>query len=290
MSRADSSRPLARRTLRRQVMSWLISRMARIGFSSVRSRSTWLGSSSIRSRIEVAPTFRNVAYSLMFESPTITCRRRYFSASACGSSRVLMIGPAPGGGRGHALPDVLGPLGDAVHRAAGGLQHLAGPGVDLAGDEERDQHLGVVAEVVAARREVVLVAAVAVAGRVRVVLEEVDDAADPLLAQPLLRRPEELLEDPLPRLVVGDEVEDRVALRGGVLGVRAHVEVEPGSVGQEDVAAPAPRHHPAEEVAGHLVRAQAALAPEGAGDAVLVLQPEDPALHAENLPLGRPHS
>jgi hypothetical protein len=27
----------------------------------------------------------------MFESPTITCRRRYRSASACGSSRVLMM-------------------------------------------------------------------------------------------------------------------------------------------------------------------------------------------------------
>ena len=76
MSRALSSRPLASRTLRRQVVSWLISRMARIGFSSVRSRSTWLGSSSIRSRIDVAPTLRKVEYSLMFESPTITWRRR----------------------------------------------------------------------------------------------------------------------------------------------------------------------------------------------------------------------
>jgi hypothetical protein len=28
----------------------------------------------------------------MFESPTITCNRRYFSASERGSSRVLMIG------------------------------------------------------------------------------------------------------------------------------------------------------------------------------------------------------
>ena len=28
----------------------------------------------------------------MFESPTMTWRRRYFSASACGSSRVLMMG------------------------------------------------------------------------------------------------------------------------------------------------------------------------------------------------------
>ncbi len=57
-------------------MSWLISRIARIGFSSVMSRSTTDGSSSMRSRIDVAPTFKKVAYSLMFESPTITWSRR----------------------------------------------------------------------------------------------------------------------------------------------------------------------------------------------------------------------
>ncbi len=38
------------------------------------------------------PTFKKVAYSLMLESPTMTWRRRNRSASACGSSRVLMIG------------------------------------------------------------------------------------------------------------------------------------------------------------------------------------------------------
>ncbi len=92
MSSARISRPLARRTRRWQVMSWLISRMARMGFSRVRSRSTVAESSSMASRIEVVPTLRKVAYSLMFESPTITCRRRNRSASACGSSRVLMMG------------------------------------------------------------------------------------------------------------------------------------------------------------------------------------------------------
>ena len=57
--------------------------------------------------------------------------------------------PAARGRRRDALPDVLGPLADAVHGAARRLQHLAGAGVDLAADEERDEHLGVVAEVVA---------------------------------------------------------------------------------------------------------------------------------------------
>ena len=40
----------------------------------------------------MVPTLRNVVYSLMFESPTITWSRRKRSASAWGSSRVLMIG------------------------------------------------------------------------------------------------------------------------------------------------------------------------------------------------------
>jgi hypothetical protein len=66
--------------------------MARMGFSNVRSRHGLASSSSIRSTTDVAPILRNVVYSLMFESPTITCSLRNRSASAWGSSRVLMIG------------------------------------------------------------------------------------------------------------------------------------------------------------------------------------------------------
>ena len=67
-------------------------------------------------------------------------------------------------------------------------------------------------KLVAARRQVVLVTAVGVACRVGVVAEQVDVAADALLGKALLSRVEELFEDPLPRLVVGDEVVERVAL------------------------------------------------------------------------------
>ncbi|MEY3482219.1 MAG: hypothetical protein RLZ40_262 [Actinomycetota bacterium] len=69
-----------------------MSRIALIGFSSVRSRSIVTGSSIMRSTHAAAPIFTKLVYSLMFESPTITCRRRNRSESACGSSRVLMIG------------------------------------------------------------------------------------------------------------------------------------------------------------------------------------------------------
>ena len=260
-------------------MSWLISRMARIGFSSVRSRHGPGSSSSMRSRIDVAPTFRNVVYSLMFESPTITCSRRNRSASAWGSSRVLMIGRERVVALDTPSQMCSARWAHAVHRAAGGLQHLARAGVDLAGHEERDQHVGELGEVAVALDEVVLVAAVGVAGGVGVVLEEEDLAADALLAEPLLGAPHEPFEDPLPRLVVHDEVGDRVALGRRVLGVAADVEVEAGAVLEEDVARAAPRDDPAEQVAGDLVGAQAALAAQRARDAVLVLEPEDPPLH-----------
>ena len=141
MSRAVTSRPLARRTSRRQVMSWLISRIARIGSSRVRSRSTTLGSSSMRNRMLVAPTFKKVAYSLMFESPTMTCSRRKRSASACGSSRVLMIG------RLRVVADETpsqmcsARWRETEHGPAGSLEHLARARVDLPAHEERDEHL-----------------------------------------------------------------------------------------------------------------------------------------------------
>ena len=49
-------------------------------------------SSIIASTSEVVPTLRYVEISARLASPMITWSRRYFSGSACGSSRVLMIG------------------------------------------------------------------------------------------------------------------------------------------------------------------------------------------------------
>ena len=75
ISSADISRPLASRTLRRPVMSWLISRMARIGFSSVMSL-IGTPASIMRSTRSVMVTLSSVVVSFMFESPTMTCSRR----------------------------------------------------------------------------------------------------------------------------------------------------------------------------------------------------------------------
>ncbi len=122
-------------------------------------------------------------------------------------------------------------------------------------------------------------AAVGVAGRVGVVLEQVDVPADALLAQPGLGTLHQRREDPLPRLVVGHQLGDVVALGGGVLGVAAHVEVEPGPVLQEHVGRASPADHPAEQVAGHLVGAQPPLPAQRAGHPVLVLQAVDTLVH-----------
>src|SRR4051794_25175201 len=197
--------------------------------------------------------------------------------------------PRPGGGARHALPDVLGTLAHRVHGAAWGLDHLARTADDLPGHQERDQHVGELGELSVPADQVVLVAAVGVAGGVGVVLEEVHIPGDALVVQPALRVDQEPLEDPLPRLVVRDQIDDVVALRGGILRVAAHVEVQPRAVAQEDVAAAAPGHHLAEQVAGNLIRREASLPAERAGDAVLVLDPEDPAVHVISLGVSTNH-
>ena len=75
----------------RHVGSWEIVRMAATG-PMIDSSLSMKSSSIIASTIAVVPTFRNVATSHRLASPTITCSRRYFCGSACGSSRVLTIG------------------------------------------------------------------------------------------------------------------------------------------------------------------------------------------------------
>ena len=182
------------------------------------------------------------------------------------------------GGR-DTFPDVLGTLAQTEHRPAGGLEHLAGARVDLPAHKKRDKHLHEVGEVVPPAREVVLVAAIGVARRVGVVLEQVDNPADAFVAEPAFCRGDQAFQDALARFVMGDEVQDRVALGCGVLGVAADVEIEPGAVLQEDVAGAAPAHDTFEEVTGDLVRAQPPLAAKGAGNAVLIFDPEYPALH-----------
>ncbi len=188
-------------------------------------------------------------------------------------------GARGGGGPRDLLADVLGPLREAVVEAAGGLEYLARPREDLPGDEERDQALGQALEGHVAADQVVLVTAVGVARGVGVVLEEEDVAGDPVLAKPLLRLVQEILDDALARLVVDDEVGDVIALRSRVLGMEARVEIEPRPVLEEDIGVARPGNDLLEQVARDVVGRETPLAVERARQAVLVLQAEDAAFH-----------
>jgi hypothetical protein len=121
--------------------------------------------------------------------------------------------------------------------------------------------------------------AIGVPRGIGVVLEEVDDAADAFVAQPRLGRANETLENALARLVVSDEVLDRVTLGRGIFGVTADVEIEAGAVLERDVARSSPAHHSAEQVTGDLVGTEASLSSQGARDAVLILESEDASVH-----------
>ena len=190
-------------------------------------------SSIIASTIAVAPTFKNVATSHRFASPTITCSRRYFCGSACGSSRVLTIGrfnvvssPTSSSKKSARCADLEV---DGVGAVLGA--DLARAGEDLPRDEPRDEVAHQHRERHVAVDEEVLVAAVRVALAVAVVL--VDDDLLPGRQQPAggVHRPG---EDALPRLVEQHGLHRVAALGRRVLGMRV-VDVVARAVGEHRV-------------------------------------------------------
>jgi hypothetical protein len=120
---------------------------------------------------------------------------------------------------------------------------------------------------------------VRVPGAVGVVLEDIDLTSDPLLLETLLGTPYQALEDPLSRLVVGDDVFEVVALGGCELGVGADIEIETGPVLEKHVRRPPPGDDTPKEITGDLIGAETTLAPQGAGDPVLIFEPEDATIH-----------
>src|SRR3989304_291 len=79
----------------------------------------------------------------MFASPTMTCSRRYFSGSACGPARGVLMG---GGGLGRGPPPgppACGPVRDRRSAVLGAVlgTDLPRAGEDLAAHEERHEVL-----------------------------------------------------------------------------------------------------------------------------------------------------
>jgi uncharacterized protein (DUF302 family) len=107
-------------------------------------------------------------------------------------------------------------------------------------------------------------------------------AADPVRVESLLRILAQIFHDSFHGLVVDDELRDTVALGRRVFRMMSGVEIEPAAVLQECVGVTDLRPGVLEQVPRDLVGGQAL---PRAGHAVLVLEPEDPALHPS--PRGR---
>ncbi len=138
-------------------------------------------------------------------------------------------------GTGNLLPDMLGALRDVKHRASAGAKHLAGPGKDLAGHQERDQLLRHIVEIRGAIGEIIFVAAVGIADEVRVVFEDRQIPVKTLLAHFTLGIVEQVFQNPFARLVVDRHVQRTGTFRRGIFRMAAGIEIKPGAVFQENV-------------------------------------------------------
>lgn len=162
----------------------------------------------------------------------MTCRRRYFSGSAWGSSRVLMMGAFEGGLEADLDLEEVGALADleAVAASVDADADAAGAADDLAGDEEGGEVADDVGERRLALHEVVLMAAVGGALVVGVVLVELDGVGAGDHGGALGG----VGHDAFSGFVPDDGVAGVGALGCGVFGVGV-VDVEAGAVGEDDV-------------------------------------------------------
>lgn len=128
-------------------------------------------------------------------------------------------GPRARGGRGETFPNVVRALregiagtvaavaqGEAAEFCGAVGVHPTGADQDLAGDQERDQHLYQARVLGAAGDHVVLVGAVGVPGGVHVVLEQVHRAAGSVLVQFLLELLSQIVHDQLTGYVLRHDI------------------------------------------------------------------------------------
>src|SRR5215472_7014346 len=120
---------------------------------------------------------------------------------------------------------------------------------------------------------------VGITGRIRIVLEQQDISPHAVFPQARLGLAPDVVDDPLTRLVVDDELGDVIALGRRVLGVEPGVEVKARAVLEEDVRVAAAGDDLLEKVPRGVVGRQVKLPVQGVADTVLVLEAEDPALH-----------
>ena len=100
------------------------------------------------------------------------------------------------------------PLGDAENGATRCLEYLAGSCEYLPRDKEWNEMLLILVWLSTSSREIVLMTTVRVAGRIGVVLEQINGSADSLFFETLFRTNKQLFEFALSRLVMHGAVID----------------------------------------------------------------------------------
>ena len=83
--------------------------------------------------------------------------------------------------------------------------------------------------------------------------------------------------------ILGDQLNETVALGGCIFGVRTDVEIQPSAIAKEHVGTATPRNDAPEEVPGHLVWTEPAVAVERARHTEFGLDAHDSPLHVFEL-------
>src|SRR5713101_8522364 len=128
-------------------------------------------------------------------------------------------------------------------------QDLARAREDLAGHEEGNEAGGEGLEGDVAASQIVLVAAVGVPDRIRVVFEGEDGSGESLLVDEAAGPDQEVGDDAIAGLVVSHQFSEVVAFGGRVFRMKPAVEIETAAVLEKDVSFSRPGHRLIEDIA-----------------------------------------
>ncbi len=126
-------------------------------------------------------------------------------------------------------------------------------------------------------------APVGIAERVRIVLENVDFPGQTFFPQPFFSSRQTGFKKPLTGFIVDDEIENVIALGGGILRMAAGVLVKPSAVYQKSVGGPAVRNETFKNIPQHLLHRQIDSSVRRKNETVLILQTEDPSSQGAGL-------
>ena len=170
-----------------------------------------------------------------------------------------------------------------ILRFARYLQDLSRSAIDLPRDEERNELLRHFPKIDVAAHQEIFMAAVGIAERVRIVLENVDFPGQTFFPQPFFSRRQTGFKKPLTGFIMDDEIKNVVALGGGILRMAAGVLIKPSAVHQKGVGGPAVRNETFKNIPQHLLHRQIYPPVRRKDETVLILQTEDPSSQGTGL-------